>query len=111
VAPGKGFNAMQVYMWCMGKVCVHASERLCRSRRLERVQEGVEHGLESGQRAAWAAANHWASTTVARGLWWRGSRGGLDPCALVGTGMRWVASGFGRGDRGLGSSRHWPIGF
>jgi hypothetical protein len=63
---------------------------------LERAREGAERRLESGQRAAWAAASHWASTTAARGLWWRGSRGGLDFCTLVGTSVRWVASGFER---------------
>jgi hypothetical protein len=84
---------MQGDVRCVGKRCVHALERLCHSRRPERAQEGAERGLESGQ---WAAANHWASTTVARGLWWRGSRGGLSFCALVGTSVRWVASAFGR---------------
>jgi hypothetical protein len=74
---------------------MHVLEWLCRSGCPEHAWEGAERGLESGQRAAWAAANHWASTTVARGLGWRGSRGWLDSCALVGTGVRWVASGFG----------------
>jgi hypothetical protein len=91
-----GFDAMQGDVQCTGKRCVHASERLCRSRRPERAREGTERGLGDGQWAAWAAASHWVSTTVARGLGWRGSRGWLDLCALVGTSMRGVASGFER---------------
>jgi hypothetical protein len=77
---------------------VHALEWLCRSRRPEHAREGTERGLEDGQRVAWAAASHWASTTAARGLRWRGSRGWLAFCALVGTSVRWVASGFERGE-------------
>jgi hypothetical protein len=102
---------MQVHVRCAGKGWVHVSERRCRSRCLERARERAGRGLESGQRAAWAAAIHWASTMVARGPWWRGSRGWLASCTLVGTSMRWVASGFGREGEGLGSSRHWPVGF
>jgi hypothetical protein len=91
-----GFDAMQGDVQCAGKRCVHASEWLCRSRCLEHAREGTERGLESGQRAAWAAASHWASTTTARGLEWHGSRGWLAFCALVGTSVRWVASGLVR---------------
>jgi hypothetical protein len=91
-----GFDAVQGDVQCAGKRCVHASERLCRSRHPERAREGAERWLKSGQRAAWAAANHWALTTAASRLWWRGSRGWLASCALVGTSVRWVASGFER---------------
>jgi hypothetical protein len=83
---------------CTGEKCVHASEWLCRSRRPERAWEGTERGLGDGQRTAWVVAGHWASTVVASGLWWRGRRGWLDFCALVGTSMRGVASGFKRGE-------------
>jgi hypothetical protein len=87
------FDAVQGDVQRTGKRCVHASKWLCRSRRPERAREGAERGLESGQRAA---ASHWASTTAARGLRWRGSRGWLAFCALVGTSMHWVPSGFER---------------
>jgi hypothetical protein len=99
---GRGWCVAGASMPCrvtcsaQGKRCVHASERLCRSRRPEHAQEGAERGLESGQRVAWAVASHWVSTTAARGLWWRGSRGWLDFCALVSMSVRWVASGFER---------------
>jgi hypothetical protein len=53
-------------------------------------------GLEDGQWAVWAASSHWASTTAARGLGWRGRRGRLDFCALVSTSVREMASGFER---------------
>jgi hypothetical protein len=93
-----GFDAVQGDVPHAGNRCVHASEWLCRSRHPEHAREGIERGLEDDQRAAWAAASHWASTMVARGLGWRGSRGWLAFCALVGTSMRWVASGFKRGE-------------
>jgi hypothetical protein len=93
-----GFDAVLGDMQRAGKRYVHASERLCRSRRPERAREGTERVLEDGQRAAWAAASHWASTTAARGLGWRGSRGWLASCALVGMSMRRVTSGFERGE-------------
>jgi hypothetical protein len=91
-----GFDAVLGDMQRAGKRYVHALERLCSSRRPERAREGTEHGLEDDQQAAWVAASHWASTTAARGLEWRGSRGWLAFCALVSTSMRWVASGFER---------------
>jgi hypothetical protein len=48
---------------------------------------------------------------VAGACWWRGGRGWLVLCALVGKGELKVASGFeGEGER-LGLSRHWPVGF
>jgi hypothetical protein len=97
--PGTGRNSADVQ--CAGKRCVHASEWLCRSRRPEHAREGTERGLEDGQWAAWAAwaaSSHWASTAAARGLRWRGRRGQLDFCALVGMSMRGVASGCERGE-------------
>jgi hypothetical protein len=73
-----------------------ASERQCRSRRPVRAREGTEHELGDGQRAAWAAAGGWVVTTVAGACWWRGGRGWLVPCTLVGTSELEVASGFER---------------
>jgi hypothetical protein len=91
-----GFDAVLGDVHCAEKRRVHASERLCRSRRLERAREGTERGLGDGQRAAWAAAGHWASTTVAGGRWWRGGRGWFASCALVSTSVLEVASGLER---------------
>jgi hypothetical protein len=91
-----GFDAVMGDVHCAGKRCVHASEWLCRSRRPKRAREGTERGLGDGQRAAWAAAGHWASMTVARGLGWCGGRGWFASCALVGTSACWVASGLER---------------
>jgi hypothetical protein len=69
-----------------------------------------EHGLQGDQRTAWAATGYWASLTVAGGCWWRGGRGWLVPCALVGMSELEVASGFKREGGRLGSSRHWLVG-
>jgi hypothetical protein len=110
VAHGWGFDAVQGDVQRAGKRRVHASEWLCRSRRPERAQEGTERGLEDGQRAAWAAASHWASMTAARGLGWCGSRGWLASCALVGTSMRRVASGFERGGGEVGEVSDLQVG-
>jgi hypothetical protein len=98
-------------VFCAKKGRVHDSERLCRSRRLERAWERAERGLGLGQRAAWAAADDWAVTTVAGACWWRDGRGWLVPCTLVGTGVLGVTSGFEGEGEGLGASRHWLVGF
>jgi hypothetical protein len=92
---------------CAAKGARRASEWQCRSRCPVRAREGTERGLGDGQRAAWAAAGGWVVTTVAKACWWRGGRGWLIPCALVGKDGLEVASGFeGEGER-LGLSRHW----
>jgi hypothetical protein len=87
---------------------------------------GWERGARSG-RSRWASGRAragakgrptngvggtggWAVTTVAGGCWWRGGRGWLVPCALVGTSELEVTSGFEREGERLGSSRHWPVG-
>jgi hypothetical protein len=66
---------------CMGGNATHALgvHGACAAR--------SERGLWGGQRAAWAAAGHWASTMVASGLWWRGGRGWFASYALVSTSM------------------------
>jgi hypothetical protein len=111
VAHRWGLDAVRGDVFCAKKGRVHASERLCHSRRLERARERAERGLGHGQRAAWAAAGGWVVTTVAGACWWHNGRGWLVPCALVGKGELGVASGFeGEGER-LGSSSRWPVGF
>jgi hypothetical protein len=111
VARRWGLDAVRGDVFCAKKGCVHASERLCRSRRPERARERAERGLGHGQWAAWAAASDWAVSTVAGAYWWHSGRGWLVPCALVGKGELGVASGFEGEGEGLGLSRRWPVGF